>query len=185
MNPVGGDLELSRLRISPDFGNKIGTRKLITTIPIRKPRRTEWIRTHSDSAWRIPVWVLMEEQELFVVASDIADSIPGEVAAMELVPTINRQGVLFLWPLRLPSPDGRVNDWNESAREAAERAIPTWVRVASNMALKAYEIYEVLADIPEPPWPDLSFDAMVKIAVRGRVIDSLEHPIVRKLRGEL
>jgi hypothetical protein len=133
----------------------------------------------------MPVWVLIEERELFVVRSDIANIIPGEVAAMELVPTINRQGVLFLWPVRLPRPDGKVSDWNESAREAAERAISTWVRVASNMELKAYEIYEALAEMPEPTWPDLSFDAMVRIAVKGRVIDTVEHPTVRKLRGEL
>jgi hypothetical protein len=35
----------------------------------------------------------------------------------------------------------------------------------------------------EPVWPDLSFQELIKIAYRDRMITSLEHPVVRRLRG--
>ena len=35
---------------------------------------------------------------------------------------INRQGVLFLWPIRLPGADGKIDDWSRSAMDAADEA---------------------------------------------------------------
>ncbi len=49
---------------------------------------------------------------------------------------------MFLWPIRLPGPDGKLDDWNMSGVEAAKRASGRWLRMASNMSLGAYEIYE-------------------------------------------
>ena len=40
-----------------------------------------------------------------------------------LYTTITRQGVVSLWPIRLPLPDGRYNEWHRSAAEAAELAM--------------------------------------------------------------
>jgi hypothetical protein len=39
--------------------------------------------------------------------------------------------------------------------------------------------------MPEPVWPDVPFSGLVHIAFKGRVIDTLDHPVVRRLRGEL
>ena len=57
-----------------------------------------------------------------------------------LVTAINRQGVLFLWPIRLPGADGKIDDWSRSAMDAADEAKSRWVRVTSNMSLGAYEV---------------------------------------------
>jgi hypothetical protein len=43
-----------------------------------------------------------------------------------------------------------------------------------------------LAQLAEPVWPDLPpFGEILRIAFRDRRIDSLEHPILRRLRGEV
>lgn len=182
---VADGLDLSRLRISQDFSGTVSGKKLVTTIPLRKPGRFDWIRVHPEQEWRMSVWTLTEERETFVVAPDLAAGLPSDVVPKELVPTITRQGTLTLWPLRLPGPDGRIDGWSASAREAANRAIHKWVRVAANMELGAYEVFEAVGTIPEPSWPDLSFNEMLRIAVKGRVIDSSDHPILKKLRGEM
>ena len=59
----------------------------------------------------------------------------------------------------------------------------SWVRVKSNMDLGAYEIFEAAGSIPDPIWPDLSFDAILRIAFKDRVIRDLDHPVVKRLRG--
>ena len=193
--PVGEDVRnvsknsadtdvLSRLRISQDFGGKVGAKKLVTTIPIRTPKKYEFVRV-SPAMLAMLVWTLVDEQLTFVVTNDIAESLPGVMVAKELVPTITRQGTLFLWPLRVPGEHGKTDNWLTSAKEAAVHAVHAWVRVQANMDLGAFEMYEAMGAIQDPAWPQLTMDEIVRIAVKGRVIDSLDHPVIQKLRGEI
>jgi hypothetical protein len=81
--------------------------------------------------------------------------------------------------------DGRQTDWARSETEAAEAAMQRWVRVKANMNLGAYEYYEAGSDkIPDPEWPDLSFMQMLTVAFKGRLVDNLNHPVLKRLRGE-
>jgi len=182
---LNDELDLALIRISQNFGSMAGTRKLITTIPIKSPNRFDWIFADPDPAKRVAVWILREERDSYLVANEIANSISGEVSAMDLVPTMTRQGTLFLWPIPLPNQDGKINTWSESRREAAVLATQGWVRVASNMDLKAYEVFQPVVAIPPPVFPNLTIGEMVRIAARGRLITSADHPILRRLRGEV
>ena len=49
-------------------------------------------------------------------------------SARILFTAITRQGVLFLWPIRLPGQGGKVDSWNRSALEAAMLSINRWVQ---------------------------------------------------------
>ena len=53
------------------------------------------------------------------------------------------------------------------------------------MSLGAYEVYEATAELPEPIWPDVSFRELVEIAFRERLITTHDHPVLRRLRGEV
>jgi hypothetical protein len=101
-----------------------------------------------------------------------------------LVPAINRQGVLFLWPIRLPGADGKVDDWSRSAMDAANEAMSHWVRVTANMVLQAYEIAVASGRFAELEWPEITFQEIIKIAFRDKMIDDWDHPVLRRLRGE-
>jgi hypothetical protein len=90
---------------------------------------------------------------------------------------INRQGVVFLWPVRLPEKDGRILEWT------AEMAMEKWLRVVPNTALSAYEIFVAPSVIPDPVWPGLPFQELLRIGFRDRLIDSVIHPVVKRLRG--
>lgn len=182
-NPAGIDV-LAKLRIPQDFARKQGAKKLDLTIPLRNLKKNEFFRVHPTME-PLLVWTLVDEQQTFVVTSEVADSLPGSMVAKELVPAITRQGILVLWPLRVPGEHGRTDNWLTSAKEAATHAVHAWVRVQANMALGAYEVYEAIGAIPDPEWPSLSMDEIVRIAVKGRVIDSPDHPVLQKLRGEI
>jgi hypothetical protein len=113
----------------------------------------------------------------------MAADLPGEFIAATLYTTISRRGVLHLWPVKLPGPDGKHNEWHRSAAEAAERATREWVRVTSNRSLGAYEVSLAIGDIPDPVWPDISFEEILKVAFRDRVVDRPGHPLINQLRG--
>ena len=100
-----------------------------------------------------------------------------------LFTAINRQGVLFLWPVRLPDPQGRQMEWWRSMREAAELAMTQWIRTKSNMSLGAYEIYVAESTMAEPEWPGVTFQELIRLAFRDRLITDLDHPVIKRLRG--
>jgi hypothetical protein len=126
---------------------------------------------------------LKEDRETFLVAPSMRDDLLTEAFPVTLFQSITRQGVLFLWPCRLPGMDGRTIDWHASALEAAEFATKSWVRVQADMSLAAYSIFEALGDLPDPEWPNLPFSDILRIGFKDKYIDSPEHPAVQRLRG--
>ena len=107
----------------------------------------------------------------------------GEFTSKTLFTAINRQGVVFLWPVRLPDPDGRQMEWHRSAREAAELAMKQWVRIKANRSLGAYEIFVAEGAMSEPVWPEATYQDLIRLAFRDRLISTLDHPVIKRLRG--
>ena len=179
--------DLANIRLTQDFSSTIGVKKRITTIPVRKPTRQEFVRVHPDTAYHLDTAVveLKAEHETYVVAPDLWPEVSSELIPKRLVLTMTRQNVLTLWPIRLPGEDGRIDPWNQSAMVAADRASQCWVRVSSDRHLGAYELFEAPADLPEPEWPDITFQEVLDIAFRGRQIDDINHPVLKQLRGEM
>ena len=59
-----------------------------------------------------------------------------------------------------------------------------WLFVRADMALGAYTMHIATATIPEPVWPTESLKELLKIAFRDRLIESVDHPVLKRLRGE-
>jgi hypothetical protein len=176
------------LRLDQSYADTAGVKRLLTTVPVRKPNRQDFVRVHSDPAFRLtPTAVIevKEDREVFLVTPNMAQFLAGEFSTVTLFTTINRQGTLHIWPVKLPTPEGRQNEWHRSAAEAAERAMKKWVRVTASMSLGAYEIFEASGDFPEPVWPDYSFEEILKTAFRDRIVDRPDHPLVKRLKGVL
>jgi hypothetical protein len=128
---------------------------------------------------------LKEDRETYLITPAIAQQLPDEFAAATLLTAVNRQGVLFIWPLKLPGSDGKQSDWHRSATEAAEIAMTRWSRLKANMSLGAYELFEATGDLPDPEWPELTFPEILKIAFRNYYVDRLDHPLIKRLLGEV
>jgi hypothetical protein len=45
-------------------------------------------------------------------------------------------------------------------------------------------MFEASSTIPDPIWPDYSLKDLLKIGFRDRLVDSLDHPVIKRLRGE-
>ena len=176
---------LDDLRLSQNFAETAGVKKLLKTVPVHKPNPQDFVRVHPSPEYRenFPVIELKDEREEFIVASRLLPELIGEFMSKTLFTAINRQGVLFLWPVRLPDPQGRQMEWWRSMREAAELATTQWIRTKSNMSLGAYEIYVAESTMSEPVWPEVTFQELIRLAFRDRLITSLDHPVIKRLRG--
>jgi hypothetical protein len=177
--------DLSSLRLDQSFVETAGVKKLLTTVPVGKPNPQDFVRVHPSEAYRdvFAVIELKEEREFYLLHQNVARALPGEFVLVTLFTCINRQGVVRLSPVKHPGPDGRDNEWHRSLREAHHRAMRGWVRIKANMSLGAYEIFETAATITDPVWPEISFEELLRIGFRDRVVDRLDHSLINKLRG--
>lgn len=175
------------LRIGQDFAALADVKPILATVPVRKPNKQDYVRVHPSEDYQLTTALLelKEERETYLIAPDLRRELFGELVPVTIFTAINRQGVVFLWPCRLPDETGRGNSWHESALQAAELAKTRWIRIAADMSLGAYRIWEARGDLPEPEWPEQSLRDLLSIAFKGRYIDSLDHPVLKRLRGEV
>ncbi len=189
---TGGALSLAerfdpkRLRISQSFGETAGTKKVVTVVQVTKPNQQACFRVHPDPAYRenLAVIVLRESRRVYLVEPGLMGELRDEITCVTMFTAITRDGGVFLWPVKLPDPDGRPNSWSDSEREAAAQAMTNWARITANMSAGSYQCRVAPGDLAEPQWPDLTFVELLSIGFKGdRFIQTLDHPLVAKLRG--
>jgi len=177
------------LRLTQDFLAVGGVQRHVTTVPVRKPSREEWVRVRPEPEYLLDTLVLelKDSREMYLITPALWGELSTEstVSPRRLHTAINRQGVLFLWPLKLPATDGRLDNWSESALEAAGQAKTEWVRVKANMSLGAYEFGTPRGTVSPPEGPQMAFQEALRLAFRNCYIDSAEHVVLRRLRGEV
>jgi hypothetical protein len=66
---------------------------------------------------------LKDDREIYLVMPGLAPELPGEIFTATLHLAINRQGVVFLWPTRVPPPT--VATW--TGGELLPK-LPSWLR---------------------------------------------------------
>jgi hypothetical protein len=190
-NPFDSD----SLRLPQNYAATKGVKKVLLTIPVRKPDKSWFIRVHPDDIHSFPTMLLelrgdpgqQTRGQLYLVAKDLRDELVTEPNCGEwmLFTAMNRQRALFLWPVRRPADDGRLDTWNQSALDAAQLARQAWVRIVPNMSNGGYDVLEATGTLSEPEWPAVSHSELLEIAFRRNFIDSLDHPVLRNLRGEV
>jgi hypothetical protein len=163
---------------------------VLTTVPVRKPKRTDFVRTHPDPAYTVDMYCLERDtgmdRETYMVLPEVQHLVLEELRLTRIITAINRRGTPFLWPIRLPvEGSDRNRRVAETAMLAAEQAKQLWVRVLWNADISGYSMQRAKGDIGEPQWPDKSMRDLLEIAFRHYLIDRPDHPVIRELAGEL
>lgn len=184
--------DLSSLRLGQDFAAILNATSQVLRVRVHKPSNEAFIRTHpsEDHRFAATLIALKEENEFYLVHNHLRDHLASEptLGAYLLFTAISRPGGhLFLWPVRLPGPDGHLNSWPQSAIDIATGvATKNWVRVVSVKSIGAYVPLVAPAGDSwgEPKWPALTMGKILELAFKDKVIDSLDHHVLRRLRGE-
>lgn len=183
-----GGFTLDSIRVNPVEMPVV--QKVLGQIGVGRPSLTNFFSVHPDPTYSIDTYLLIVGEtgnEFYLPSPDLWVSLQSEssMKTRRLVTTVTPQGALGIWPLGLPDATGRLNSWTESALEIAEYAKGRWVRIKSNREIARYECFEAQGTLTEPSWPELSFEQMMNMAFRDRRIMSLDHPVLRRLRGEI
>ena len=183
---IPNPLNAASLRLKPDFGRPAGVKKLLTRLPVKKPDKNEWIRSHPHPDYRVDVNVILQVEGMnrtyYAVTQEVQEEVADLVVPVTLYTIVTRQNTLLLWPVRLPGIDGKDNDSWASSHDAAERAVSSWIRMEWNG--RAYDVFHATGIKSEPIWPEASIDELLQIGFQGKVIDKPDHLLVQKLRGE-
>ncbi len=179
--------DLKSLRLPANYGATLGVKKLLTTVPVGKPKKPHFFRIHASSEMTFAAMLLeqKESRESYLVMPDVGHEISELVRPVQLHPAIDRQNNVFLIPVPLPGEDGTRNPWHESLAQAVELAKVKWLRICANMSAGSYDVFEALSELPEPEWPDHDIDAFVQVAFRGKIIKDVDHPVVQTLLGKI
>jgi hypothetical protein len=179
--------DLDALREAPDLD--IDVEKILTTVPVRRPGKNEFFRVHPGDDYVIDGYVLEHESELdrtvFWVAPDLRPALKDHLRKVRLFTAIDKRSNVFLWPAKLPTADGSASarSWYQSGLRAAEEAKRLWVKIMGNKVIGAYDIAVARGDLGDPQWPDHSYQELIEIAFRERLIDSLEHAVIKEIEG--
>jgi hypothetical protein len=178
------DPEAIRMDLVADFE----VERVLTAVPVRKPKRTEFIRVHPEF---VCDRLLVErdtgmEKECYLVTPEVQHLVAQELRRTRLHVAITKHGTVFLWPIKLPlegiDSGRRVF---ETASLIAQQAKTLWVKSVWDRGLGGYEMYRAKGDLGEPQWPDKSFRDLMAIAFGSYLIDRADHEVIRELNGEL
>jgi hypothetical protein len=177
--------DLKNVRLPTNYGATLGVKKLLTTIQVGRPKKAQFFRTHQSEDMVFPSLILEnnEAQETYVVYPAVAQAISELVRPVFLHAAIDRQNNVSLIPVPLPGDSGIRHPAHESLAQAVEYAKLKWIRLNFNKHISGYDIYQAEALLPEPEWPSGDIESYVQVAFRGRIITSLDHPVIQAHLG--
>src|SRR5262249_41302405 len=85
--------DLESLRLNPSFLETTGVKKLITTVPVRRPSPQDFVRVHPSPKYRdnFAVVDLKEDREDYLVRPEIIPDLANEIIYKTIYTAINRQ----------------------------------------------------------------------------------------------
>jgi hypothetical protein len=177
------------LGLSQDFAGEAQVAKKWDIIKVEKPSKSRVFCVHPTMRLKTMLLTLKEDNETYLVLPDFRQALAGEslCGIHTLLACVSKAGTPFLWPIRMADPDGKWNIWHQSAWQIAERAQVRWCRIQANRDAGHYvgEYDQRPPDQQHPPaWPDLALNEWLRLAFQGFTIDSLEHPVLKRLRLE-
>ena len=110
--PEADPFDLDSLRLSQDFASAVGVKRLIKTVPVKKPSKEWFVRTHPDPAYRLQTAVLelKEDRETYLVSPGLWPELAAETTfSPRLLVDIDQPPGSFV-RLADPAPRGRWQD---------------------------------------------------------------------------
>ena len=179
------DIDFENLRVDENT-EIVAETELNVEIRVQKPPKQKHFMTHPDPDMRIDTYILdyQPEGQSYLVAPKLWPYLQDELNFVKLVTCVDLDGEVFIWPIKMPGPDGRRNPWNASALAAADAATKQWVRLVPNQNRGKYIVKQAKDDLKIPEWPEESLQSLFEQAFGEFQITDLEHPVVKKLRGQ-
>jgi hypothetical protein len=182
IKPVSSVVALAR-SAKKDFAAPVGKRTQ-ASFPLMKPLKTKYVRVHPAPEYRMSrILTFTEEEsgEIYYVSPDleVPASIENHIKLSNLYAAQAHDGTFFIWYIHHSD-----TSWFRAALKTVSVTTGNWRRVIARKGANTYDLYAPEDAIPEPDWSTLPpFMEMVESGFDDRMIMSIDHPVLRKLRG--
>jgi hypothetical protein len=191
--PSAFSLEKFKVKRAPTIG---GIDPLQENFPIMKIAEAEdFVRLHPDEEnyWSVPLCFVhvpikgTKKENLHLIDEDIAIGyLPSKKIQRYRLALATKPGdVFYLNKVPVVNLDNR---FNETALQGCEQAKTTWVQAVSRKD-QGYDDYQIVPAkdpkaFPEPKWPTQSWEEIIRIAFKDRIIETEDHPGLLRLIGD-
>ncbi len=174
-------------------GHGVGAAQMIKRtlrIKARKPNPRRFIRVHPDMKAAVAIFIDPNDEDEFeaapyVVLGGVAEELGSDAEANTAFVYAYATGTLGLWLCRHPRKGNDV--WATTRLAVAEKAQTNWLRCHGSEDGDGYGYTEPVDKFPGPDWDrwlrGRSVFQLLGLAFRDRVIDTLDHPVVRAFEG--
>ena len=175
--------DIENLRLVGNFED-VQAEPVLITVPIGKPSKTTFFRTHPEQEYTFPCMLLelKDTNETYILYPQVSELIKGLARPVCLYFAVDTSGAPRLIPVPLPV-NGNSNQWHRSLQQCVLMAKTRWIRMQADMSAKAYAAC-ASGIVLEPTWPTETMDELVQIAAGGNIITTADHPVIVRLRGE-
>lgn len=185
-SPATGQSVLA-LRLTQEYAATAFGKPVNVVVPVARPPKSAFVRVRPGEEFTTILNLLdaskLGADGMYAVGPEVAPLIADQIRLTQIRTAVTSQGVPTLVPIPLAGPDGRQNPWHVSLARAMEMAETRWIRISANTQRGGYDVFEAIGQLPAPQWPTESFEALLEIAFRGRLITSEDHPLVQQLLG--
>lgn len=185
VTPKGGDIFDDLAVLGRSLDEVVPSEKLLTSLPVRKPKKDEWVRCHPEISACVNIYENKDTRECYLVLPEVIEPLSDVVRHVRLSLTVNYAGIPFLWILPVPS-DRQNHHSYITAFVAADRSTKEWIRIAWGSG--DYDVHRRRSAGNEPVWPREITNAsdMLRFASNFgafEIIDSVDHPVVKHHLG--
>ena len=199
LQPSDPYTSVQHLLVPKGEGTALPTQRVRTHIKVERPAPTSWFRVYPEwGPWDDDFRIFIYESQGDIPSQLVEPHVVAEDLGLKIKrPTLymDRAGELRLWLIAGGSYCGATSrsapsTWEMTAIQAAELAKTAWVRITSNKSQGIYDIHRIQegVEVHEPDWAalgDLDPGTILSLAFPDdRRIASIDHPILRTLRGE-
>lgn len=186
--------DFANLRVTA--ATPIIVKRVVTSIPVKKPKSgVEFFRIRPEPEWQFDTYLLDlggkgDGEGKYLLDPTLYQEVI-ETKKLKLVKIYTGitygSGDIFLSEIAFPDVEGKDNEYNRTRRIAYTAAMTSWVKLQTNDSLGAYDTVLAMSKLPDPEWPTEP-DNIIKaleIAFEDKLIEDHNHPVLKKLRGEL
>lgn len=158
--------------------------ELSASIPVMKKPKQDFFRVHPDPSYRISTNLIEDASTgvFYMIEKSLwsMDEVNREFKSRQLITAMTDESALFI----MVAPTSGESGYPYDHLKAVRKALEGWVRLKQNKSKTGYDILSATNLHLEPNWPEAPFLELLESAFANHYIDSLDHQILKKLRGD-
>lgn len=161
------------------------------SVSVGKPAKDRFYQAHPNPDMRLHIPLMEDKRDFdtryYLVTEDMQPAVAEsrDLTIRFAVPLLSSLGSYMLWIINMTERNGELSGWSSSAMDAVSEATGKWVRIIADTEEGAYTTFVAQNQeaLGSPSFPDWSLEKVIALAFKDRIIESLEHPLVKVRAG--